>query len=551
MDEDGIDNERYAWGSEEWVHDSKIVVEETTKRGMSVSFTSGTNWSNANLPDISPEHPAAAKELNYVYEDLEGGQQRSGPLPKIDLKELYEKPSLFRHKARISDQVFFGAVATRVADEQADVTILDEDTIDLSAQVRDGSLDWTAPSEGRWRLFVFWSHGTGQIAEPSASVNYTVNYLDPDGAQAVIDYWRDTVLTSDLAAIIAKKPRAQMYMDSLELVTAGQGGLFWGHSVDNEFRKRRGYSVVPYLPFLVRKVYVMAVNTDFPYETTPDARQTIDKVRFDLVKTYTDLYIENMLRPFGHFLRENGITLRAEISYGLPFELTRPVTEVDGLETESLEFGSQIDGYRLMAGAAHLFGKQYSSETGANTRNFMLPHMFYDQIINTQLCAGITKTVLHGWASMAGAPGTKWPGHEGMFPIYSERFDTRQPGSEFYHLWCQALGRKQYLLRQGRPRIDVGILRTDHATDNLAGAVFRDKKGYQVADEEVYGTWYMRNRQNHWWQDLGMQDNGYTYEFFDGELLLRPEVNFDGEVVQPDGPGYQALIVYQYTIVSI
>ena len=50
MDEGAIDHARYGWGSEEWVHDSQIVVEETTRRGMSVSFTSGTNWSNANLP---------------------------------------------------------------------------------------------------------------------------------------------------------------------------------------------------------------------------------------------------------------------------------------------------------------------------------------------------------------------------------------------------------------------------------------------------------------------------------------------------------------------
>lgn len=549
MDEDGIDNQRYAWGSEEWVHDSKIVVEETTKRGMSVSFTSGTNWSNANLPDISPEHPAAAKELNYVYEDLSAGQKRSGALPRIDLKAMHEKPSLFRHKARVTEQTFFGVVAAKVLGEKDEVVTLDKETVDLTTEVKDESLEWSAPEEGKWRLFVFWQHGTGQIAEPSASVNYTVNYLDKEGAQAVIDYWRNTVLTPELTAIIAKNPRAQMYMDSLELVTAGAGGLFWGHSVADEFQKRRGYSLMPYLPFLIRDVMIMAVTATFPYDPPAGSKQMIDKVRFDLVKTYTDLYMENMLRPFGEFLRQNGITLRAEISYGLPFELTRPGPEVDGIETESLEFGSQIDGYRLMAGVAHLFGKQYSSETGANTRNFMLSHMFYDQIINTQLCAGITKTVLHGWASMAGAPGTKWPGHEGMFPIYSERFDTRQPGSEFYHLWSQSLGRKQYLLRQGRPRIDVGILRTDHATDNFAGAVFRDENGYQVADEVVYGTWYMRNRQNHWWQDLSMQDSGYTYEFFDGELLLRPEVNFDGKLVQPDGPGYQALIVYQSTIV--
>jgi hypothetical protein len=55
----------------------------------------------------------------------------------------------------------------------------------------------------------------------------------------------------------------------------------------------------------------------------------------------------------------------------------------------------------------------------------------------------------------------------------------------------------------------------------------------------------MRNRENHWWADLGMQDAGWTYEFFDGSLLLHPDVSFSGGVVQPNGPGYQALIVYQ------
>ena len=44
MDEGNIDHSRYGWGAEEWVHDSQIVVEETTKHNMSFSFTSGPNW---------------------------------------------------------------------------------------------------------------------------------------------------------------------------------------------------------------------------------------------------------------------------------------------------------------------------------------------------------------------------------------------------------------------------------------------------------------------------------------------------------------------------
>ena len=378
------------------------------------------------------------------------------------------------------------------------------------------------------------------------SVNYTINYLDRAGVDALTEYWDSTVLTPELRDQIARNPRAQMYMDSLELTTWGDGGMFWGDSVADEFARHRGYDIRPWLPVLTRSVRMMAAATTYRYDGTAAQAGTVEKVRHDYVQTLTDLYIENMLRPFAAFLHDNGLLLRAEISYGLPFELTRPGPEVDGIETESLEFGSQIDAYRLLAGPAHLFGKQYSSETGATTRNHMLDHRFYDQIIATQLAAGITKTVLHGWASTTGAEGTtEWPGHEGMWPMFSERFDLRQPASEFYPLWNQAIGRFQYLLRQGRPRIDVGVLRTDHFVDNMSGMKLVDPNGDRVPDEDVYGRRGMRDRQNHWWQDLGMQDAGWSYEFFDPTLLLRDDVRFADGVVQPDGPGYQALIVYQ------
>jgi hypothetical protein len=547
MDEDNIDHSRYGWGAEEWVHDSQIVAEETTKRNMSVSFTSGTNWSNANLPTIDADHPAAAKELDVVSEDLLAGASRTGTLPRIDLEAEPATHGLPGHRGAIHEQVLVAVVAARVVEETEVGAVLDVDSVvDLTDYVHDGALEWTAPDDGTWRLFSYWMHGTGQTASPSASVNYTVNYLDPDGAQAVTDYWESVVLTPELREQIARNPRAQMYMDSLELSTYGAAGLFWGRTVAEEFRSRRGYDITPWLPFLTRNVAMMAVDTVYHHEPRAEHRVTVEKVRFDYVRTLTDLYIENMLRPFATFLHDNGMTLRAEISYGLPFELTRPGPEVDGIETESLEFAAQIDAYRLMAGPAHLFGKQYSSETGATTRNHILDHRFYDQIIATQLAAGITKTVLHGWASVAGAEGvTEWPGHEGMWPMFSERFDIRQPGSEFYPLWTAALGRYQCVLRQGHPRIDIGILRTDHFTDNMSGIGFLDQDGSHAPDEEVYGRRWMRNRENHWWQDLGMQDAGWTYEFFDGSLLQHRDVAFADGVVQPNGPGYQALIVYQ------
>ena len=82
MQEPGADSSLYGWGSEEWVHDSHTVVAETTRRGMSVSMTSGTNWANANLITIDPDDKAASKELDYTVERLTAGECRTGVLEK-------------------------------------------------------------------------------------------------------------------------------------------------------------------------------------------------------------------------------------------------------------------------------------------------------------------------------------------------------------------------------------------------------------------------------------------------------------------------------------
>ena len=85
----------------------------------------------------------------------------------------------------------------------------------------------------------------------------------------------------------------------------------------------------------------------------------------------TDLYMENMLRPMQEWLHSIGMTLRSEISYGLPFEISQPGKYVDGIETESLEFCSQIESFRNLAGPSHLYRRLYSSETGASLMNYM------------------------------------------------------------------------------------------------------------------------------------------------------------------------------------
>jgi hypothetical protein len=538
MDEHGADHAKYGWGSEEWVHDTHTVIRETTERNMGSSFTSGTNWSNANLITINPDDRAASKELDYTVESLKAGQSRSGPLQKADIR-----------MPNVKVQELIAVVAAKKTGEKNGRILLDKASlVALTDKVSDGSLDWKAPDSGDWELFAFWLHGTGQTATPSVSVSYTVNYIDRYGVDALKEYWDKVVLTPELRSYISKNPRIQMYMDSLELSTYGKGGQFWGYHFMDEFKKRRGYDLTPYLPFAVKKGAFFGGMGEYEYRYESggpdDDAVFVKKTRNDLYQTMTDLYIDSMLKPMQEWLHSVGVTLRAEISYGMPFEISLPGKYVDGIETESLEFASQIEPYRNLAGPAHLFNKLYSSETGATMLNYQMGLDFYTQIIYTQFAAGVARTVLHGYSSIAGSESaTYWPGHEGMWPIFSERFGCRQPAWQHYNGWTAMIARYQYALRRGKPRVDLGILRLDYTFNNFYGI---DPDSEPGANEKVmYESRLMRGGRGVFWRDMGLQYAGYTWDYFAPQILEDTDIIFAEGVIAPGGPGYKALIIYQ------
>ena len=188
MEDPGADSSIYGWGSEEWVHDSQTLVEETTKRGMGVSLTCGTNWSNANLTTICPDDPAAAQEIDFAEETVKAGCTKEGPL---------SIPALFM--PGVTKQTLLAVTATRIVEGEKGNAILDPAcSYVLTDQVRDGALSWTAPEDGDYLLCTFTIHGTGQTAEPSCSTSWTINYMDRYGIEAFRKYWDEEVVVGKM-----------------------------------------------------------------------------------------------------------------------------------------------------------------------------------------------------------------------------------------------------------------------------------------------------------------------------------------------------------------
>lgn len=527
-----LDDARYAWGSEEWVHDSHLILEECNKYGMGVSFTSGTHWSTANLTTITPDDQAASQELGYTTIELAAGQNFNGALPTPELtadatKMRFEK-AVVAKKTSVSED---GKITSLVEDSLIDIT-------SFAKQV-DGvwTIDYTAPSDGDYLLFSFWQYGTSESYKPAVTGKaYTINYFSREGIDTLIDYWDEHVLDDSMKKMIKENGDVSMYMDSMELGTHGTNstGNLWCEDYLQEFQARRGYDISKYLPLLI-----MQSNTSFLadplYKFTIDGNDDLcAKLRNDLYQTNTELYMEECMNILKEWLHTFDITLRAENAYGEQMCVSQSVKSVDYMETESLEFRSELDSFRSQAGAAHLYGKTYSSETGALfSENYWNNNNYFRQIFYTQFASGIQRTVVHGYSSSYGPEEhCSWPGYEGMQERFSERFNKRQPNSIDYPELMQHVARTQKTLRQGTVQMDLGILRTDY---NLNNNMF-------LSD---YNNNNLRQHQGIYWQDTTLQDAGYTYDYFSPMLLQDNDITCENGLIQADGVGYQALLLYQ------
>lgn len=552
-----LDDATYGWGSPEWIHDTKVIIEECQKYGMSVSMTGGTYWATANLPTITPDQQEASQELGYTTVNLkkEDGKNTSysGTLPQCALPGTATKQTLVSVvAAKVED---WGIPAT-IDEETGEVTdpgvktVINTDSMtvvtDLAVQKEDGSyqINFTAEDDSDYALFAFYQYGTSEsYAAANTGEGYTINYFDPAGANALMSYWDENVLTEDVMQLISQMDEAALYMDSLELMTKGENSTkqLWCTDMLSQFENRRGYDLEKYLPLLIREtpdtLKGMGEHLTYVYDFTDTEEISIDYLRNDFFQTETELYQENCLDILHSWLNEKGMYLRAENSYGKTFEVSQTVSSVDYLETESFEFAAEPDSYRNFTGAAHVYDKRLSSESGASIMtNYLWNNGYYRQIFYTQYAAGIQKTVTHGYSSEYGPDeSVSWPGYEGMTNMIAERFNKRQPASIDYPDVNTHLSRIQKALEEGVPQVDIAMIRTDYYLNNLLTS---------VSSSGVYNN-ALHNNEAYYWTDLGLQDKGYTYDYFSSYTFMDDEVDVSDGMINSDGVAYKAVVVMQ------
>ncbi|WP_116113990.1 glycosyl hydrolase [Amycolatopsis ruanii] len=491
-----LDPAGHGWGTPAWLAAVETALRRARDRKLRVDLALGPCWPTA-VPTITPDHPAACKELAHGVTFVQGGTVYSGPPPAA-----VEPPEEGVHRQDL--------VAVQVA-KVIGATTAATVTLDPATVRTLGSGEtWTAP-EGTWAIIAYWLRGSAQQPEAGPHTEppaYVVDHFSRAGAQAVIDVWHSTILTPAIRRLL-RETGGDLFEDSLEIETEATP---WTPDHLAEFRRRAGYDLLPYLPVIVQR------NEKYPF--TFDS-ETTNHVRDDHNQVLSDLYHENHLLPLRDFAHGLGMTLRVQ-PYGLPTDAIRSAALLDVPESESLGF-KNLDDYRVLASGRDMGGRRLLSCESAAYANGAYSTT-WDKVLQTMgsvFAGGVNQAVLHGF-SYASAPGAAWPGFAAFSPYngtgigYAEAWGPRQPTWGHVPDIAGWFARTQLVLRAGVQKTDLAFFRQKGWTSTGIGAPWATNDGIPV---------------------------GWTHGFLSEPMLDLPSAVVRDGRLAPDGPAYKALIL--------
>jgi len=464
-----------AIGSPQWMALFVHALAEAKRLGLEISLnvTSRLDVGIIGGPTVTPQD--AMKLLTWSRTIVEGGGKKTVALPAPRTENGFYRPIAvlaypLRHgetlpgapgdsRAPIGDLAFKTASretgfsmppaervlregAPAAGEQDAEVS----DVIDLSARVgADGNLEWDFPA-GAWEVLRI---GYSDSRTPETLMGPTGKPLglplDALSADAFDHYWRNPVTP----LLAAAKPYIGTSLRYLVTDSWEAGGANWTAGFREEFKRRRGYDPLPYLPIVSGRIL--------------SSRQASDAFLFDLRRTVADLIAQNYYDRFEDHARKWGLGTHPEAGgpHGAPIDALENFRSPAFPQTEFwVPSGSHRvrDDERFFvkeaSSAAHIYGKPFAAGEGPTSMN---PAAWSESLsgdvqptFDQALTEGLNRVYWHEFTSS--------PAKYGL------------PGQEYFagtHLnpnvtwWNQAgplllaFNRAQFLMQQGRSVSDL------------------------------------------------------------------------------------------------
>jgi hypothetical protein len=389
-------------------------------------------------------------------------------------------------------------------------------SIDLTAHMKpDGTLEWDVPP-GTWQVFVFCSVPTMQKVNGGVggSAQLVMDHLSVEAFRAHAKRVGDNAIPY-LGEYFGNGLRA-VFCDSLEV----KASLFWSDDFLQEFSRRRGYSLTPYLPILK----LQTTNEPFgEYVDLPvfDMSNVGDQVRHDYRQTVSDLMAERFYGEFNKWAHEHKLLSRTQ-AHGSPTDVLRVYGESDIPETEDLYDEGGYDFLKMAASAAHVYGRAI-----VGSESFVWPTVPYQTTpekvklaADELLTAGVNAVVYHGFPYIVPeVPPPGWhpfSGHygEGNYSSALNELNTFWP---FLGRLNDYMARIQYLSQIGTNVAAVALYRNDliHGSDEVPPAPRLNQ---------------------------ALMDAGYNYDHINAESLSHSSVR-DRMLITAGGARYRVLVL--------
>ena len=287
-----------------------------------------------------------------------------------------------------------------------------------------------ASNTPRVALFFIQSHTKQQVKR--AAVGAEGYVLDPFSKQAVATHLKS--VGEPLLSAFGSTPPYAIFSDSLEAY-----GADWTPTLPAEFRKRRGYDLIPHLPELVAG-------------GTPAA----DKVRHDYGRTLTELVNENYLVQINDWAKAHHTLFRSQ-TYGEPAVSFSSQNLVGLAEGEGPQWRA-FSTLRWASSANHVFGHNVTSGetfTWLHSPVFRATPLDMKAEADIDFIMGENQLIFHGWPYSPPNGEVPEPG----WSLYAAAvFNDHNPWHPVMPAVTQYITRLSWLLRQGKPANQVAIL---------------------------------------------------------------------------------------------
>lgn len=494
--------------------------------------------------DVTSALPAiTARYFRFVY-NKEGSEPGAEDLDAAKWKPSFKIMGIYLSEEPVINQYESknGSV-WRLSKKENENTEAVPAVINITDKMdKDGNLDWS-PGAGNWIILRMGHTSTGHTNATGGAAKGLE--CDKFNAQAVAlqfnNWFAQAFEKTD--PVLAKEVLKVFHVDSWEC-----GSQNWSENFTAEFTKRRGYDLLPYLP----------VMAGVPVETAA----TAEKVLYDVRKTIAELVNDVFYTTLKKMSQEKGCLFSAESI--APTMLSDGMQHYQYVDLPMGEFwlnSPTHDKPNDMSDAisgAHVYGKKIIQAEAFTTLRMNWAE--YPGMLKTlgdrNFAAGINKMVLHvfthnPWTDRK--PGMTLDG----VGLYFQRDQTwfRQGKA-----WIDYLARCQALLQTGMPVTDIAVFTGEELprrsllpyrlVKTLPGIFGADKVREEIKRLTNTGQ-PIRQLPEGVFHSANMADpdkwvdalNGYAYDSFNPDALLRMATVKNGKIVLPEGASYALLVI--------